>query len=1736
MREFYESPTPAASIDEYFVDADFSKTNGWTSATSGDNYYTIGNGRIGKIDEIVNDQQTDTRYSITVGNQGVERTLYPTRDDDAHTMNTWCFGFNARWEGRSCSYQQTTTKKLLAGTYVLTFDVENANSANTTTATYNSLFFVKVGDNSPIYDSNNDWMTQNNSGWQKHRIQFTVDGTQDVTISLGYGTGNNNLSALQTPVLFVSNLYLETVSAGYDPRITWSGKYIESITVVKDWTGQRPLQQPKTSYYSWLNHELRFSVEDKNGWWLSRDDNDDHYSYDGLGLCNNTKDYKKFYIHGLKQGDKFNIEYYRYGKTEPNPILLSNNVSDLGANESVYGTDSDGKLVYYTMSSDGDVCINIPSKAIIRAVRIEHKNYQKATYRVDELTTEELLDLAGHTDTKGYRCTMTGAGVLEDKRGAVPYITMRYGAENDMTFVRKLENGEYGAACIVDESNDFDPDKLQAYYKNMGLTADQAKDRLAGKEWTVFTSQKNDDGDIFKTIFPMYGSYYYFFPEVNGVLKIKFYCEGNEESPAFWFKQKEQADGTISIIDRFPNPSMTGMNNNGRTSGGNFYELTVKVERGGTYYLCSNPTIVQHELPIIRLVSYEFVPTFYVKPLWKAVPNGTTTVGDGSNGNTYAAEIGHGVFEDIDGPISGQMKINGVNQDKVQCWGNVASAEAYVQTVGNKQYLGFRNITFKTAEGTEDNKGGAIVAHLNGDAGHATFVLTIAYSAENKKDDGTPESVQVKKWDFYTNGLSVGQYKDKGSQLYKEVNKADGLTADWVNTHLDLLGASGDGTQPREPIFKSVYDMEGDNADMLHETAGLLFFSDANKLAIYNEDFTSSTKTKFEDSYIGMMPGSELCIPYLKDGDRIVVKMGRSEIENGVTLTVKGAKDAIGTPIPATDDYKIGGSFADTENKWEDKTFPHVEYHFIKNGDGGDGTSENDFKLIVKDAKMVKFYTIEIYRYENRAVTSKYDKGIYTENRVLGSNREILYTDKAGEANKTISAKLHYYSTGEYTRFIGTSHGTGKFTSATPTMTKPEGDNYLYQYTPTHSDFGSFRVRLGNQTTDQKYVTDYADYQMAVGYRMTKTYPYTWDFTDLRTWVVEKGERLDGSGDENLGSVKDWQNNILADDEKADLRIWDEYGLRVRAEDCQNGSLFVSGGQLYAGENMIPETEGIGIYHVNNDKRRNKNMTMTETGLAISDNNASATKPLAWGFDVPSVKAGQAVYVHAKECGSTQYAKYRVNDPMGIYSFDLEGTDAGYIPTGWICYEGYDNHIFGTHYDSGSRVMTGFEGYQGKGLYWRNGYAAYNGNLTLKPGSYTLTFAMAAWKNNPTYKVEIFKLRDTNTPIQSSDTYSAEPNADGNTAADLSSATLRTFTFNITDADTYLIKFSQVNDGWGEFLLLQCDLTTPEHEFEYQGTDANGDNIFAMKLPENATESDVRLCFQGYEVNKIAVSGYAKSVNDLGYASESRADEIDPELMGYMTGSGLKAYTVTEVKYDNEPGEFPTVKLEAVPTGKVIGAATHHDNNAYIIYNKDEAVNGTKAVRTLDGGFHLFVPDMHDKTKMADGITDATDAQKSRLDVSGNGLRAWLDPANKIYQTYTYSDGNVSGAGEGVNEYTTYVLSSKGENIYTHVTETGVERFRRVKAGTKPGNNKAYLPLLTEKVKPSTGNDNTAKGMFAIVFVDEEEGTETTSLNGVESTVRTYDDGSYYTLGGVKVQNPTKKGIYIKNGKKVVIK
>ena len=1239
MHEYYENvPILCVNISDYLDNTNFTSTSGWTEYHTGDTYHH-GNGQIGEIKYENGQLVEDTRYKYQVGYNGTTRDIYPATDQ-GHGANTWFFIFNARWENRAAAYQQTTKKKLPAGTYRFVYDVHNGNNG-TVSDNYESLFYVEIN-GSRTYDNSNEWKGNGVSNWTRHSIQFTVNGSQDVSISLGYGTGSINRNALETPVLFVSNMGLEVVSTDPDHRITWTNdKYIESITVIRDWTGKEPKQAPQTSFYSWIDHKLRFSVDNINIWKLDKEienpydpnyNANGHYNYDGLGLCNESADHANFYIHNLQDGDKFNIEYYRYdGDVNGVPKLVNGGVNEISVGGTVRGADSNG-LVYYTKSGNGDVCVSMPSKAIIRAVRIIHNkdNYQRATYAISEVNEGQV---------KGYKYTLTGAGVLEDKRGAVPYITMRFGAENDMTFVRNLGNGEYGAASIVDETNDFNPSsaKLQNFYQN--LSGDQVKDRLNGKEWTVFTcDQKASGGDDFPTIYPLYGTYYYFFPEVNGKLSIRFYAEGANEHMPFWFKTK---DGVP--VDALK----AGQDSNGSY----YYEINnIEVEKGGVYYLCANPTLVQHEHPIVRLISYSFIPTFRVEPLYKVVANASTSV-------TGAATIKGVTIDKFTGMKSGYVldndatiKINGEQAERIKVLGNVKKDGTAIKLrqEGDDIKLDFESIAYK--EGANVNKGGAIVVHLDCPAGEAAFVLTVAYDAANKNPDGTSVTTQVKKWDFYDGGegnggiLEVGKYgavaeTDKTlaqtnfnewtgrTKLFKEVNKFDGLTADWVDTYVNLT----DGKNER--IFKSVYDMEGDNADMLHETAGLVFLTGANRVGINNENDLPTSQ--FQDRYIGLMKGGKFTIPLLDAGDRIVLKMGTYNNE-AVTLGMTNAKDVSTEGKTIGNDYIIGGSVpVEGDVKDADNNYvPRGEYHI-------QAIAAGDVDIEVVDGQLLKLYTIEIYR---NAANSNAD--ILTENSVTTKDGpEMLITDD--ETSKEMEFSLRYsgYEEPKAFRGINNSYTRGNLGVLEASRFTTTSDNTV-KVTFNKGDFGSFRADMAVKTTNSTYVTDYTPGSLAVGYLETMPYPYTWDFTDM----LEIEHPDEG---QNAKYISNAINTEREGSLAADYKGWTdaEGGYCMRnAPMYEPGILFANGGQLYGATTMFKEIAGIGFKRSIDAPEKasslNRSLGVLSAGLELNCRAEGMFHKLV----LQKVPAGAAIYVRATPIdGAEQYyvAKFSVNGKDG---------------------------------------------------------------------------------------------------------------------------------------------------------------------------------------------------------------------------------------------------------------------------------------------------------------------------------------------------------------------------------------------------------------------------------------------------------------------------------------------------------
>ena len=892
-----------------------------------------------------------------------------------------------------------------------------------------------------------------------------------------------------------------------------------------------------------------------------------------------------------------------------------------------------------------------------------------------------------------------------------------------------LEGKCFAASCIVDESHNLNitdanvsltanykkryqnesgqfvafPDHLSnnqihdSWYQSVGVGDADAEEQarvaalaqeevntLKGREWSVFKSDNYWNSEInesvwatqrsrsyrwsddFHTIWPQYGTYFYFFPDVKGKLSVKFYCEGVGENIPFWWKAQDGEPIDVCVT----NPN----DNDGDNNCGKIYEYKdIDVVAGGAYYLCANPTLITREHPVVRLISYTFIPEFRVAPLWQVVDNGTTSL-------NQACTIYGGPFSDLSVDKGRLVSRNGEDAPEVKFLGNIEDATFTITSDGDKQYLNISGIKYKgDFEGSQYpsnsnvNKGGAIVVNLHCQASTGTnisknlitYVLTVAYKASDAKwgtdGNGKPARVgtttEVKRWDFFTDELAVGQYKDnngeqyrypsnewkQSSTLFKEVYKYDNLTTDWEDSYADRQ------TPGKERIFRSVYDLDGDNADMLDETEGLIIHSETNLLGIYNENDASNSE--FRDRYIGFMGQGDwdyvehprqLIIPFLKQNDRVVIKMGTYGNADSTipteeaVLKFTNALDAKGNTISG--DYVIGGSLPYPDETVAAKAQPHGEYHFRVANDG-------HFILEVKDAKLLKIYSIVIYR---NAANNNAD--ILTENSITTANGpEMLITN---ESSKDMEFYLRYSGYGEPITFseFDNSYTRGNLELTGSSFSAGSKANSL-KATFAQGKFGSFRRDATVKTKDNNstYVTDYTPGYLAVGYRETKTYPYTWDFTDLKKYVTTKENNVVTEGiDDGNGNEKNAAANAP--------KMWDNWNMVVAPDDFY-GNIFASGGQLYAGTKMFDETRGLGIVH----NGANNVMTMTsevENSVDTKDNGGLAIGDGDYGFVVPRVGKDNAVYVHAKPVsGVTPLAAFAIGDASET-TFGTENTQS----------------------------------------------------------------------------------------------------------------------------------------------------------------------------------------------------------------------------------------------------------------------------------------------------------------------------------------------------------------------------------------------------------------------------------------------------------------------------------------------
>ena len=248
-----------------------------------------------------------------------------------------------------------------------------------------------------------------------------------------------------------------------------------------------------------------------------------------------------------------------------------------------------------------------------------------------------------------------------------------------------------------------------------------------------------------------------------------------------------------------------------------------------------------------------------------------------------------------------------------------------------------------------------------------------------------------------------------------------------------------------------------------------------------------------------------------------------------------------------------------------------------------------------------------------------------------------------------------------------------------------------------------------------------------------------------------------------------------------------------------------------------------------------------------------------------------------------------------------------------------------------------------------------------------------------------------------------------------------------------------------------------------------------------------------------------------GWATESRERDIDTDLTWYLTGKNIETVFVNEIENIEQvaAGKGTTLKLTRATNpstieedGFVVPALEEGQAGAYLLHNLDEAAN----VNILNGGFHLFVPDMHDQPQVGG---------KKRPTGTYSILKAHLSSTDKYEPT-----AEINGVA-----YTNYVLSSKAYNSEGEIVQDAPVAFYRVKSGgASSQGHGGYLQVETSSVNPNSS----AIGM---IFDDGEV------VSGISELTNSQTNEGAYTINGVKMEKmPTQKGVYIVNGKKVVIK
>ena len=265
-------------------------------------------------------------------------------------------------------------------------------------------------------------------------------------------------------------------------------------------------------------------------------------------------------------------------------------------------------------------------------------------------------------------------------------------------------------------------------------------------------------------------------------------------------------------------------------------------------------------------------------------------------------------------------------------------------------------------------------------------------------------------------------------------------------------------------------------------------------------------------------------------------------------------------------------------------------------------------------------------------------------------------------------------------------------------------------------------------------------------------------------------------------------------------------------------------------------------------------------------------------------------------------------------------------------------------------------------------------------------------------------------------------------------------------------------------------------------TNSNNNRVSVYQLGNTA--KDLTFCVQNCKLYRIAVVKDNKTIGSadkdyIKYATYSQSYPVDYNLNERLNGTAVTAYSVST----NYQSNATSVNFTELPD------------------NQSASGEGVilKTSGNLGESHPIFTTDVNTTPKRL--------TSNALVGTTGDKATTEFDKAKK--------DG-----------YQNYILTTKYFHLDKEDQVIDGNRqcfYKWVKGDTK--SNLAYLQLKN----PS--NVNAAKTVIYLDWFGD-----TTGIHGMTAPSQVTSGKTYYTLDGRKVTSPTQKGIYIINGKKIIIK